>query len=180
MTSLVSLSAGETPYREACAPVSVRPLQPEDIPLLLHFIHGLAEYERLGHEVSATEAGLRSVFFGDTPRAFALIAEYEGIPAGYAVYFYNVSTFLGLYGIYLEDIFILPEFRGKGLGKYLLSHLAFKATSEGCAMMEWCVLDWNDPAMEFYHAMGAHPVREWVTYRLSGEGLQQLSSGLEP
>lgn len=146
-----------------------------DVPLLLTLIKALAEYERLADEVMATEASLRESLFGSTPSAHAVIAYADDEPAGFAVWFYNYSTFLGRPGLYLEDLFVRPEWRGRGIGLALLRHLARIAVDRGCGRMEWAVLDWNAPAIGFYRRLGAQPMDEWTVFRLAGEALRRLA-----
>jgi GNAT superfamily N-acetyltransferase len=148
---------------------------PGDVPVLLQLIRGLAEYEKLSHEVSATAEGLHAALFGPRPVAEAILARVAGAAAGFAVYFHNFSTFVGRPGIYLEDLFVLPEHRGKGIGKALLLHVAALANERGCGRFEWAVLDWNKPAIEFYRGLGARAMDDWTTYRLTGEPLAALS-----
>ncbi|MDR3161491.1 MAG: GNAT family N-acetyltransferase, partial [Spirochaetaceae bacterium] len=145
-----------------------------DTPLILEFIRGLAEYEHLLEMMEATEAGLRKALFEDR-RAEVLICEYQGQPAGFALYFYTFSTFLGKPGIYIEDLFVKPELRGKGLGKLLLSAIARRAVEERCGRLEWACLNWNEPSIAFYRRCGARPLDEWTTYRLTGEKLRELA-----
>ena len=149
-----------------------------DIPLILTFIKGLAQYEGLAHEVVATEENLRDSLFG--PRASAeVVMGYSGTePAGFAVFFHNYSTFLGRSGLYLEDLFVLPEWRGRGLGRALLGYVARIAVARGYGRLEWSVLDRNEPAIRFYRALGARAMDEWTIYRLTGEALEQLSGEL--
>ncbi len=144
-----------------------------DVPLILSFIKGLAEYERLADEVVATEESLRETLFGQQKRAEVLIAKHGGTPAGFALFFHNYSTFLGRPGIYLEDLFVLPEFRKKGIGKALFSYLARLAVERLCGRLEWAVLDWNKPAMGFYESMGAYCLDDWRIFRLTGETLKR-------
>lgn len=144
-----------------------------DVPLILGFIRDLAVYERLAHEVVATEAALQSTLFGSPPAAHVIIAEVGGAPAGFALYFFNYSTFLARPGLYLEDLFVKPEFRGAGTGKALLLHLAKIANARGCGRMEWSVLDWNEPAKGFYKKLGAVPLDDWRVMRLTGPALAQ-------
>ena len=151
--------------------VAVRPATAADVPLVLDLIRGLAEYERLAHEVRATEDGLRDALFGPQPGAEALIAEVHGAPVGFALFFHNFSTFLGRRGLYLEDLFVQPSLRGKGIGKALLLHLAQRAVREGCGRVEWSVLDWNKPSIDFYLSLGAVPMNEWTVFRLTGDAL---------
>lgn len=146
-----------------------------DVPLVLSLIKALAEYERLAHDVVATEAMVRESLFGPHAAAHAVIARMDGAPAGFALWFYNYSTFLGRPGLYLEDLFVLPEWRGRGIGRALLSHLARNAVARGCGRMEWSVLDWNQPAIRFYRSLGARPMDEWTVYRLTGEALAKVA-----
>ncbi len=155
---------------------AVRPALPEDVPALLEMILQLARYEKLEREVSATGEGVRRSLFGDPPRAHALLAEAEGRIAGMAVYFFNYSTFLSRHGLYLEDLFVRPEHRRKGLGTLLLRHLARLAVEKGCGRFEWAVLDWNLPAIGFYRRIGAEILDSWRICRLGGHGLRALAS----
>jgi len=143
----------------------------DDVPLILDFIRQLAEYERLSHEVVATEETLAETLFGETPYARVIIAEYEGAPVGYALYFHNFSTFTGRPGIYLEDLFVNPKYRGRGFGKCLLAYIARLAAEKNCTRVEWSVLDWNEPSIQFYRSIGAVPMDEWTIQRLHGEAL---------
>ena len=145
-----------------------------DVPLIFAFIRGLAEYEKLAHQVVTTEQGVRESLFGPHPGAEVLIAEQEGEPAGFALFFHNYSTFLGQRGIYLEDLFVRPQMRGKGIGKALLERLAALAVERGCGRLEWAVLDWNTPAIDFYKKLGAVPMKDWMVFRLTGEALERL------
>jgi len=154
---------------------SIRPAVPTDAALILSFICDLAEYEKLSHEVTATEIDVRAKLFGENPRVFCHIAEVDGEAAGFAVWFFNFSTFLGKHGLYLEDLFVRPKFRGTGVGKALLAHLARHAVAEGCGRLEWWVLDWNAPAIEFYKSLGAEPMADWTVFRLTGEALERLA-----
>ena len=149
-----------------------------DIPTILRFVKGLAEYEGLAHEVVATEENLRESMFGPRASAEAVIAYSASEPVGFAVFFHNYSTFLGRSGLYLEDLFVLPEWRGRGLGRILMGYVARIAVARDCGRLEWSVLDWNEPAIDFYQALGARPMDEWTTYSLTGEALEQLSGGL--
>jgi GNAT superfamily N-acetyltransferase len=144
------------------------------IPLILSFIRKLAEYERLSHKVVVDEAQLRKSLFGPHPAAEVAIAYLDEQPAGFAVYFHNFSTFAGRPGLYLEDLFVEPQLRGKGIGKSLLAYLARLAEERGCARVDWAVLDWNEPAKRFYRKLGAEPMDDWTIYRLSGAGLKNL------
>ena len=145
------------------------------MPLILAFIEELAEYERLSHEVVATEEALREHLFGERPVAEVVVAEEGGDPAGFALFFHSFSTFLGKPGIYLEDLYVRPEFRDKGIGRALLVHLARLAKERGCGRLEWSVLDWNEPAIGFYAGIGASPVGGWTVYRVTGEALKDLT-----
>ena len=145
-----------------------------DIPLILTFIKGLAEYEGLAHEVIATEKNLRDSLFGPRASAEVVIAYNAKEPVGFAVFFHNYSTFLGRTGLYLEDIFVLPEWRRRGLGRALMGHVARIAVTRDCGRLEWSVLDRNEPAIRFYRALGARPMDQWTTYSLTGEALERL------
>jgi GNAT superfamily N-acetyltransferase len=155
--------------------LSIRKAQARDASLILRFIRELAEYERLAHEVDATEADIAAALFGPNPRVFADIAEWEGEPVGFALWFYNFSTFRGRHGIYLEDLFVRPEFRSKGIGRGLLRHLARRCLAEGLPRLEWWVLDWNEPALRVYRSIGAIPMDEWTVQRMTGEALKRLA-----
>ncbi|HYW09130.1 MAG TPA: GNAT family N-acetyltransferase [Longimicrobium sp.] len=157
-------------------PLRIRPALPADVPLILHFIRRLAEYERLAGEVVATEAILRDSLFGARPAAEVVIAEWEGAPAGFALFFHNFSTFLGRPGLYLEDLFVEPEQRGRGIGRALLGHLARVAAERGCGRLEWSVLDWNGDAIRFYRSLGAEPMDDWTVYRVTGDALAALAA----
>ena len=154
----------------------IRSATPDDIGLILGFIRELAEYEKLSHEVVATETDLKRSLFGDRPAAECLIAESGGKPAGFALFFHNFSTFLGKPGLYLEDLYVKPELRGKGVGRKLLAHLARLAVSRGCGRFEWAVLDWNEPAIRFYQSLGARMLKEWRINRVMGEALAKLAA----
>jgi len=161
--------------------VTIRTATEGDVPLILEFIRGLAEYERLGHAVTATESGLRRSLFGTAgtsgpPAAEVLIAEALGEPAGFALFFHNYSTFVGKRGLYLEDLFVKPEWRGRGVGRQLLVHLARLAVERDCGRLEWAVLDWNEPAIRFYRGLGAQPMHDWTVFRVDGDALQQLAA----
>lgn len=147
----------------------------EHIPLILAFIRELAEYERLSHQVEATEEGLRAELFGPEPAAEVLLAFEGSTPVGFALFFHHFSTFVGRRGIYLEDLFIRPAARGKGYGKALLRELARIAVARGARRLEWAVLDWNAPSIAFYESLGATPMDEWRIFRLSGEPLHRLA-----
>lgn len=157
--------------------LSIRPSSADDIPIILQFIRELAEYEKLLDEVVATEDVLRASLFGDAPKAFCVIAQWDGVPVGFALYFYNFSTFLGKPGMYVEDLYVQPELRGKGIGKALLAHLAKQALEEGCGRLEWWVLDWNEPSINFYRSLNAEAMDEWTVFRLAGAALHALASG---
>jgi GNAT superfamily N-acetyltransferase len=155
--------------------ISIRAATRDDLDLIFRFICDLAEYERLRDEVHADVETLGGHLFGPHPMAEVLIGEIEGEPRGFALFFHNFSTFEGKPGLYLEDLFVMPEARGSGLGKALLAHLAGIALDRGCARFEWSVLDWNEPAIAFYRAIGAKPMDEWTVQRLDGEALRQLA-----
>ena len=155
--------------------IALRDAVPGDELLVVEFVRALAEYERLQHEVRGTEADFRQALFGTPPRAWALFAEIDGRPIGFAVWFYNFSTFAGRPGLYVEDVFVLPEHRGRGIGRAIFRHLARRALAEGCARMEWWVLDWNAPAIGFYRAIGARPMDEWTVQRLDGTALADFA-----
>jgi len=156
----------------------IRPAVRNDVPLILQFIRDLATYEKLSHEVEATEEQLvRTLFPADGGPAVAhcILAFVGEVPAGFAIYFFNYSTFLARPGLYLEDLFVKPEFRGQGVGKGLLLHLAGLANARGCGRMEWAVLDWNEPAIKFYESLGARRMLDWQVCRLTGAALQQYA-----
>jgi GNAT superfamily N-acetyltransferase len=153
----------------------IRAAIPADVPLILDFIRRLAEYERLAHEVVASERELAHWLFGPRPYAEVTIAEWGGQPAGFALFFHNFSTFLGRPGIYLEDLFVASEMRGHGIGRALLAHLAALAVERGCGRLEWWVLDWNEDAIRFYRSLGAEPMDEWTVFRVAGDALERLA-----
>lgn len=155
--------------------VTVRAAQPADAALIFGFVQALAEYEKLLHEVDATTADLAGHLFGENPKLFCDIAEVDGTPVGLAIWFYNYSTFRGRHGIYLEDLFVVTEARGKGAGKALLRRLAQRCVEEGLARLEWSVLDWNAPSIAFYDSLGATAQTEWIVRRLTGGPLQALA-----
>ena len=155
--------------------LNIRPALRGDCTLILHFIQALAEYEKLSHRVVATEARLAATLFGERPGAEVVIAEWSGKPAGFALYFPNYSTFLARPGICLEDLYVHPEFRGHGIGKALLGHLAQVAVDRDCGRLDWSVLDWNEPAIEFYRSIGALALDEWTVFRLEGNALANMA-----
>jgi GNAT superfamily N-acetyltransferase len=157
--------------------IDIAPATPGDVALILKLIAALADYEKLSHEVIATEASLTAALFGPKPSAEAVIARVDGVPAGFALFFHNFSTFMGKHGLYLEDLFVLPEFRGRSIGKSLLQYLAQLAVQRECGRFEWAVLDWNRPARDFYESLGAEPKSDWIIHRVSGEALQRLAAG---
>jgi GNAT superfamily N-acetyltransferase len=154
----------------------IRPARVKDVPIILELIRDLATYERAPDEVVATEEQLTDVFFGERSVAEVLLAFEGESPVGFAVYFYNFSTWLGRPGLYLEDLFVKPEKRGKGYGRALLVELAKIARDRGCGRMEWAVLDWNEPAIKFYRALGAQPMHEWSVFRLTRDGIARLAN----
>jgi GNAT superfamily N-acetyltransferase len=157
-------------------PLTIRFATIDDTPLVLTLIRGLAEYERLAHEAVATEADLRESLFGARPAAEVLIAETNGEPAGFALFFHNYSTFLARRGLYLEDLFVVPAFRGRGIGRALMVRLAQIAVERRCGRFEWWVLDWNEPSIRFYESLGARAMSDWTVYRLTGEPLKKLAT----
>ena len=154
---------------------TIRPANVADIPLILQLIRDLATYERAPNDVTATEEQLGRVLFGDKPSAEVLLGFENQSPVGFAVFFHNFSTWLGRPGLYLEDLFVQPEKRGRGYGRALLVHLAGIARERGCGRMEWAVLDWNDPAIQFYRRLGATPMDEWTVFRLTSDGISKLA-----
>ncbi|MBA2356062.1 MAG: GNAT family N-acetyltransferase [Acidobacteria bacterium] len=158
------------------ADLQIRAATVDDVPVILDFIRRLADYERLAHEVLATEAALTQTLFGPRPAAEVVIASRAGRPLGFALFFPTYSTFLARPGIHLEDLFVLPDARGAGVGRALLQHLATIAASRGCGRLEWNVLAWNAPAIAFYQRVGAFPLDEWQTYRLNRDGLMVLAA----
>ena len=159
---------------------TIREAIPGDEAAILGFIRELAEYEKLLHEVVATEADLCEALFAENSVAHALITEVDGQPVAFALYFYNFSTFAGRKGIYLEDLYVQPDFRGKGIGRSLLKKLAQIAVNSGCARFEWAALDWNQPAIDVYTGIGAVPMEEWTTFRLDGEALKAFAQDCIP
>lgn len=165
--------------------LSIRPALPEDARLILDFIRGLAEYERAPEQAIATEADILRDGFGSNPKFQCVIAEWDDQPAGFAFYFYNYSTWQGRPGLYLEDLFVYAHFRGKGIGKALLIYLAQVAVRENCGRFQWQVLDWNQPAIDFYESLGAKKLSEWITMRVEGDAIEKLANessvvGLHP
>ena len=159
------------------ASVAIRPATPADAGLIYGFIRALADYEKLLHEVEASEAEVAQALFGEAPRVFCDIAEADGRPVGFALWFYNYSTFRGRHGIYLEDLFVVPEARGLGAGKALLRRLAQRCRDEGLGRLEWAVLDWNAPSIAFYDSLGASAQTDWIVRRLTDEPLRALAEG---
>jgi GNAT superfamily N-acetyltransferase len=157
--------------------LTLRPATPEDTELILAFIRELALYERAPEKAVARPEDIQKHLFDEHPLAFAVMAQWEGAPAGMALWFYNFSTWEGKPSLYLEDLFVRPEYRGKGIGKALLQHLAKVALDKGCTRYVWQVLDWNTPSLDFYQAMGASVLKEWLTCRVEGEALQRLAEG---
>jgi len=154
---------------------AIRSAGPADVPVILSLIRDLAEYERLSHEVEATEDVLRRNLFGERPYAEALIGELREEPVAFAVYFHNFSTFLGRPGLYLEDLYVKPAARGLGIGRAILRRLARIAVGRDCGRLEWSVLDWNKPALEFYKSLGAIPMTDWTIHRVTGDALRSLA-----
>jgi GNAT superfamily N-acetyltransferase len=155
----------------------IRRVRPDEAGLVLQLVRELAEYEKLLHEVEATEADIGEALFGSHPQLFCEIAEWNGEPAGFAVWFTNFSTFSGRSGIYLEDLFVRPAQRGKGIGKALLAHLARECVANGWSRLQWSVLDWNTPSIEFYQSLGAILMDEWTVCRIGGRALTALAQG---
>jgi GNAT superfamily N-acetyltransferase len=154
----------------------ITPATERDVPLILRLIKDLAEYERMSNEVVATEEGLRATLFGPRPAAEVLIGYAGEEPAVFALFFHNFSTFVGKPGLYLEDLFVVPKFRGRGYGKALLARLAQIAIERNCGRFEWTVLDWNEPAIGFYRKLGAVPMEDWTIFRVSGDALETLAA----
>ena len=165
-----------TAMNQGFSGVQLRSAQLTDVPDILALIRELAEYEKLAHEAVADEATLAAQLFGDTPAAEVVIAEVDGQPAGFALFFHNFSTFLGKRGLYLEDLYVKPEYRGLGLGRRLMVHLAGVAVARDCGRFEWSVLDWNAPAIAFYRELGALPMDEWTVQRVTGDALRALAA----
>jgi GNAT superfamily N-acetyltransferase len=154
--------------------LTIRSATERDVPLILEMIKALADYEKMADEVVATEDGLREALFAARPDAEVVIAYAGADLAGFALFFHNFSTFVGRRGLYLEDLFVKPEWRGHGVGKGLLTHLARLAVERGCGRFEWSVLDWNEPAIRFYESLGARPLAGWTIFRVTGEALARL------
>jgi GNAT superfamily N-acetyltransferase len=161
--------------KTAIADFEIREAGINDIPVIMSFIRELAEYENLAHEVVATEEVLRNSLFGNRKVAEVILGYYKNKPVSFALFFHNFSTFLGKPGIYLEDLYVKPEMRGKGLGKIMFCYLAYLAKERGCGRVEWWVLDWNRPALDFYHSLGADAMSDWTVQRLSGAALDKLA-----
>jgi GNAT superfamily N-acetyltransferase len=157
--------------------LTIEPAIPADTPVILGMIHELAEYEELGHEVQATETDLRRTLFGGRPYAEVLIARCGGEDVGFALFFHNYSTFLAAPGLYLEDLFVRPQWRGRGFGRALLAHLAGLARERRCGRMEWWVLDWNESAIRFYESLGAEAMGDWTVYRLTRDKPATITGG---
>jgi GNAT superfamily N-acetyltransferase len=161
--------------RGLASSLRLRDAKADDLPVIERLVRALASYERLEHEVRATQDDLRQAMFGPEPKVFALICEWDGQPAGLCIWFYNFSTFLGRHGIYIEDIFVEPEHRGRGIGRAIFKHLAQRAVAEGCGRLEWSVLNWNEPAIGFYRGIGASAMTDWHIQRVTGDALQALA-----
>jgi GNAT superfamily N-acetyltransferase len=157
--------------------LTIRRARADEAGLVHAFVRELADYEKLSHEVEATEADIAEALFGENPRLYCDIAEWDGEPAGFAVWFVNFSTFSGKPGIYLEDLFVRPALRGKGIGKALLVHLAKQCVTNGWSRLQWAVLDWNTPSIEFYKSLGAELMDDWTICRVNGEALTRLAQG---
>jgi GNAT superfamily N-acetyltransferase len=155
--------------------LTIRAARPGEAALVFQFVRELAEYEKLTHEVHATEAMIDAALFGENPRVFCDFAEWDGLPVGFALWFLDFSTFSGRSGIYLEDLFVRPEHRGRGIGKALMVHLARKCVANGWARFQWSVLDWNTPSIAFYKSLGARLMDEWSVARVSGDALERLA-----
>lgn len=159
----------------AAQQITIRAAVPADAPLVLAFIRELAVYERLEHHVVVTAADIERALFGERPDAEVVFACLDGVPLGFALFFHNFSTFLGKPGIYLEDLFVRPQARGLGLGRRLLAWLAHTTLERGGARLDWAVLDWNEPSIGFYRSLGAVPLDEWTTFRMTGAALEALA-----
>lgn len=157
------------------SPITISSATVDDVPLLFELVMALAEYENLAHEVTGAPEDLKKYLFGDRPKAYAIVARMDGAPAGFALYFFNFSTFLMKPGIYLEDLFVLPGYRRRGVGTAIFQHLAQVALAKGCGRFEWSVLDWNQAAIDFYMSKGAVMLNDWRTCRVAGQALQNLA-----
>jgi len=158
--------------------LTIREALPKDTGLILSFIKDLAEYEKLLHEVLATEETIQKSLFGALKVAEVILGEMDGEPVSFALFFHNYSTFLGQQGIYIEDLFVKPHMRGIGIGKAMFAYIARKAKERGCGRVDWWVLHWNEPAIKFYKSLGSVPMSEWTVYRLTGQALDDLAAGL--
>jgi len=155
--------------------LNIRPARPDEAGLVHEFILGIAAYEKLSHQVEATVEDVHEALFGEHPGAEVIFAFWDDQPAGFALFFHNFSTFVGRKGLHLEDLFVKPEFRGKGIGKSLLLALVNLAKERNCGRMDWVALDWNKPAIDFYESLGAKAMREWILFRLDEEGIEKLT-----
>lgn len=155
--------------------ITLRTANENDTPIILSLIKELAEYEKLSHEVLADENKLKTTLFGEKKFAEVIIADYKNEPAGFALFFHNYSTFLGKPGIYLEDLYVKTDLRGKGIGKILLTYLGRLAVERNCGRIEWAVLDWNEPSIQFYINLGAKPMDEWTVFRVTGDSIKNLA-----
>jgi GNAT superfamily N-acetyltransferase len=173
------LEKGTNQHRDASSDVVIRPAQRDDLELVHALVGELADYEKLGHEVTATRSDLAAALFCAEPKVYCEIAEFAGKPAGLTIWFYTFSTFRGRHGIWLEDLFVRQAFRRKGIGKALLAGLAARCHAEGLARLEWSVLDWNEPSILFYEMLGARLMSEWTNCRIEGDALVSLASGSE-
>jgi len=176
MTKPPLTKQAKSPDGPPAAGISLRAVREQDVPQVLAFIRELAVYERLEHEVVATPELIRGALFGPRPYAECLFACLDGQPAGFALWFHNFSTFKGRPGLYLEDLYVRPAARGRGLGRRMLQELARLALARGCARFEWSVLDWNEPSIAFYRSLGAVPADDWTIYRVTGEALDRLAA----
>jgi GNAT superfamily N-acetyltransferase len=156
--------------------ISIRPVRADEVDLVMQFIRELADYEKLAHEVTATPDNIRAALFGPRPYAEAVFGCLDGVPCGFALYFHNFSTFLGKPGLYLEDLYVKPAARGRGLGTRMLAWLARLALERGCGRFEWAVLDWNEPALKVYRGLGARAAHDWILHRVTGDALVQLAA----
>ncbi len=165
--------------RQMMSGFEIREAREADVPVILGFIRKLADYEKLSHEAIATEAVLKETLFGSKSTAEVLIGYLQDEPVGFVLFFHNYSTFLGRPGIYIEDLFVLEDFRGRGFGRALLIQVAALAKARGCGRLEWSVLDWNEPAIKFYKKLGAVPMCDWTVFRVTGESLEKLADSRE-